>query len=90
MTYDEFQATMRANRGKLTRHDDDLRDIYLGGTEELKEFALTKKLMGVKNIAWIATRSIAYQNRFTTWMADKEWKATKQEVEMWAVSAEGY
>lgn len=84
MTFEEFKSSMRANRGKLTKHDEDLATIYIGGTQALIDFALTKKLMGVKNIAWVADQPKAYQDRFTNWMAEKNWKATKQEVELWA------
>ena len=84
MLFEEFKAQMRANRGKLTRHDEDLATIYVGGTDALIDFALNKKLMGVKNIAWVAEQSTAYQNRFTNWMAEKGWKADKNEIELWA------
>ena len=88
MTFEEFKREVRATRGKLTKHDKDLREIYVSGTEELREFTLKKKLMGVHNIAWIATNTTAYQDEFTQWMADKNWKANKNELDLWLAAHE--
>ena len=83
MTLGEFRVEVRDRRGKLTKHDEDLRVIYVFGTIALRHFTLNKKLMGIKNITWIATQSDAYQKRFTDWMADKNWKAEKNELDLW-------
>ena len=89
MTLEDFKREVRDRRGKLTKHDQDLMDIYLGGSEALKDFTLNKKLMGVRNIAWVSAQSDAYQKRFTEWMADKNWKAQKNEIEMWLADNPG-
>ena len=83
MTLEEFKNEMRLNRGKLTKYDTDLEVIYDSGTTDLVNFALNKKLMGVHNISWIAIQSYGYQIKFTTWMADKNWKASKEELDLW-------
>ena len=83
MKYDEFAREVRLTRGRLTKYDNDIRDIFLGGTKELKEFTLKKKLMGVRNIAWISTQTVKYQDKFTKWMAEKNWKAPKHELDLW-------
>ena len=84
MTSAEFKAQVRENRGKLTHNEGDLNTIYVSGIEALKEFTLSKKLMGIKNIAWVAEKSTTYQTKFCNWMASKNWKATKNELELWA------
>lgn len=89
MTLNQFKINMRVNRGKLTKHDQDMTIIFTDGTPELMLFALDKKLMGVHNIAWIATQPIGYQNRFTNWMAEKNWKADKNELDLWFSQNEG-
>ena len=89
MKYDEFAREVRLTRGRLTKHDNDIRDIYLGGTDELKEFTLKKKLMGVRNIAWIATQTVEYQDKFTKWMSEKNWKAPKHELDLWFSQNQG-
>jgi len=83
MTLDEFKTELRLRRGKLTKFDEDIETIYTEGTAELAYFALNKKLMGIHNIAWVAVQSKAYQKRFTDWMADKHWKAEKNELDLW-------
>lgn len=83
MELEEFKAEVRDRRGKLTKHDNDLEIIYTKGTEPLRFFTLKKKLMGVSNIAWVATQPIGYQNRFTSWMADKNWKADTPTRDLW-------
>ena len=74
MTLELFAQTLRLNRGRLTKHNEDIRDIYLSGTPALREFALTKKLMGIKNIRWIAIQTTEYQTKFTDWMSNRDWK----------------
>ena len=89
MTLDDFKNELRLARGKLTRHDEDMDVIYRHGTAELRDFTLTKKLMGIRNIAWIATQPIEYQARFTGWMANKNWKAEKNELDLWFANNPG-
>lgn len=83
MTLEEFKAQTRLARGKLTKHDADLEMIYQHGIPALQEFTLTKKLMGVKNICFVATRPVAYQEKFCNWMMNKNWKAKKNELDLW-------
>ena len=83
MTLAEFKAQVRENRGKLTHNDGDLDIIYSKGILELLRFTLTKKLMGIKNISWVAAQPTTYQLKFCNWMASKNWKATKNELELW-------
>ncbi len=83
MTYSEFATELRMRRGRLSKHDADIATIYTKGTKELIEFTLEKKLMGIANIAKIATQSPEYQRKFTTWMAGKGWKAHKNELDLW-------
>ena len=83
MTLTKFKTEVRQCRGKLTRHDQDLEDIYNFGIPGLVYFTLDKKLMGISNIAWMALQPKAKQEQFITWMSDKNWKASKNELEMW-------
>jgi hypothetical protein len=83
MTLDEFKLQVRLNRGKLTKHDEDLETIFMFGIDELIQFTLEKKLMGVKNIASVALLPTSEQVGFCSFMAEKEWKANKNELELW-------
>ena len=82
MTLQQFKTETRLSRGKLTNHDQDLEDIYTLGVPGLVYFTMDRKLMGIANIAHIAQRPKEYQVKFLTWMADKGWKATKNELEL--------
>ncbi len=42
--------------------------------------------MGIRNIAYIANQPVPVQKTFIKWMADKGWKATKNELELWNAS----
>jgi len=83
MTEHDFTTQVRLNRGKLTKHSEDIVMIFRYGIPQLHEFTLTKKLMGIKNISFIATKPRRYQQKFCSWMADKHWKATKNELDLW-------
>ena len=83
MTLQDFKDEVRATRGKLTKHETDLEVIYHNGIPELLQFTLEKKLMGVRNITWIALRPINVQETFIKWMASKNWKATKDELDLY-------
>jgi len=89
MTEPDFKTEVRLARGKLTNHDVDMETIYRHGTAQLRDFTLTKKLMGIKNIAWIATQPPVYQNEFTEWMDEKDWKADKNELDLWFAANPG-
>lgn len=83
MTLDEFKTKVRENRGKLSKHDEDLEVIFEKGEPCLHDFTLEKKLMGIQNIRWVAEHSKVYQEQFCRWMATKHWKATKDEIQLW-------
>ena len=83
MTKQDFIDNMRLSRGKLTKETNALEYIWENGTPALLDFALSKKLMGVRNIHWIATQDLEYQTAFTDWMRDKNWKASKDELDLW-------
>lgn len=83
MDREDFVQQMRESRGKLTRYTRELEDIYENGIPALLEFSLTKKLMGVKNIQWISLQDGEYQERFCNFMEDKNWKADKNELDLW-------
>lgn len=83
MTLDEFKTKVRENRGKLSKHDEDLEVIFEKGEQCLIDFTLEKKLMGIQNIRWVAERSPVYQKQFCRWMAGKNWKAEKNEIQLW-------
>ena len=85
--FDEFATQVRLNRGKLSNYDEELATIYFKGVPGLREFTLDKKIMGIKNISVIAGKSIRFQERFLSFMADKDWKATKDEIELWFLDA---
>ena len=82
MTLDEFKLEMRLCRGKLKDMDKDLSLIYNLGIKELRDFALTKKLMGVSNIAELSLLDQNQQRLFCSWIASKHWKAEKNEIEL--------
>lgn len=79
----DFKNKVRNRRGALTSFDSHMAVIFKYGTKELKQFTLDKKLMGIENISWIALKPIDYQNKFTSWMLTKHWKAEKNELELW-------
>lgn len=83
MTIQDFKAQTRLNRGKLTKFDAELEMIFKHGIPDLLDFTLNKKLMGIENISFIATRPISYQENFCSWMAEKKWKAEKNELDLW-------
>ena len=60
-----------------------LTEMFPTMTMNLKYFTLRKKLMGTENISWIATQSSEYQEKFCSWYANKNWKAEKNELDLW-------
>ena len=80
---DEFKTQVRLNRGKLTKFDTELEMIFKHGIPGVIEFTLNKKLMGIENISFVATRPKNYQEKFCTWMGEKNWKAEKNELDLW-------
>ncbi len=86
MTLNKFKTEVRLNRGKLTNYDQELEDIYNLGIIELAYFTIEKKLMGIRNIAWVASQPMTYQEKFLKWMAEKGWKATANEIDLWTSS----
>ena len=45
--------------------------------------------MGIKNIRWIAIQTTEYQTKFTDWMSNKDWKATKNELDLFFSENQG-
>ncbi len=86
MTLIDFKQQTRLSRGKLTNHDQDLEDIYNLGIPGLIYFTMDKKLMGISNIAWMAHQPKVYQVEFLKWMANLQWKATAENINLWISS----
>jgi len=86
MTLNEFKTKVRINRGKLSTMDSQLEDIYLNGTLELLHFTMEQKILGIEGIANIAWEDKEYQTKFMKYIASRNNKVNKNDIDLWLAS----
>lgn len=83
MSEADFIDEVVSRRGIRSNMDVQLSQIFKLGVPELATFTIEKKLMGINNIQYIAHLDRSVQLEFLGWMEAKNWKAKKDELDLW-------
>ncbi len=82
MTRQQFKDQIRTNRGRLTSNEQELEDIYLGGTGDFIDFMLNTKHIGVIKASEIANRlTTEQQDEFVEFV--EATKAKRNDIDLW-------
>ena len=80
MTQDTYKDSIRKYRGHLRSMDEELNSIYELGSNELTEWSLGSKIIGVSKIAKIAELDKDIQVKFLIWV--QAYKRTKNDIDV--------
>ena len=77
----EYRNLMRISRGKLSKMNNELDDIYDCGSDALLEWSINTKIIGVTKMSEIATGvSIDEQDKLVIWLQGE--RRTSTDIDM--------